>query len=264
METDGPARDEGAPERPGLPGRDRVRTHRRTSVPVGRIAGIPVDLHWTFAFLVALVVWAYWGSGARAVAVALLWVVGLFASVLVHETAHCLVGRRRGAKVDDILLLPIGGLSRMEHIPEAPEDELAIALVGPATSVVLGLALLGTALLAGARVLPPSLSSGSWLAVMGWLNLLLGAFNLLPALPMDGGRVLRALLARRRSRLEATVAAARIARGLAMAMIVVGVFYDVWLILIGLFVLMGARSEESQARRSDAVTRGGRTREPRT
>jgi Zn-dependent protease len=103
-------------------------------------------------------------------------------------------------------------------------------------------------LLVGARLWPPTLFAGSWWARLSWLNLLLGAFNFLPALPMDGGRVLRAALARHRTRLEATLIAGRIARYLAAAMMLVGFFYDFWLLLIGLFVLLGARAEEGAAR----------------
>jgi len=179
------------------------------------------------------------------------WIVALFASVVAHEVAHCIVARRRGATVLGIVLFPLGGLSQVEAMPEAPTDELAVAIVGPLTSIGLGGLLLGLGLLFGAHVFPPTLFAGNWWARLGWLNLLLGAFNLLPALPMDGGRVLRATLARHRSNLEATVLAARIARYVGMVMLVVGFLYDFWLLLIGLFVLMGARAEEGAARHQD-------------
>jgi len=221
----------------------------RSSIRVACIGGIEIRMHWTFLVLVVLVVWLNMSSGASAVGVGLMWITMVFASVLVHEYAHCVVARRRGAVVEDILLLPIGGLSQLKEMPESAGDELAIAIVGPLTS--LGLAALAVAggLAVGAHLWPPTLFAGSWFARMAWLNILLGGFNLLPALPMDGGRVLRAALEERHDRLTATRQAATIARVLAMVMIVGGVFYDFWLVFIGIFVYLGASAEEQAAER---------------
>ncbi len=221
------------------------------SVPVGRLAGVPIRLHWTFFLLVVFVALVDRSAGRWAVLAGLVWIVALFASVTVHEVAHCIVARQRGATVLGIILFPLGGLSQVEAMPEAPSDELAVAVIGPITSICLGVVLLGLGLVFGAHVYPPTLFAGSWLARLGWLNLLLGAFNLLPALPMDGGRVLRSTLARRRSNLDATVLAGRIARYVGLAMLVVGFLYDFWLLLIGLFVLVGARAEEEAVRHQD-------------
>ena len=181
------------------------------------------------------------------VAAGLLWITAIFASVLVHEYAHCIVARRRGAVVEDILLLPIGGLSQLKEMPESPADEFAIAIVGPLTSLGLAALALAGGVAFGARLWPPSLFAGSWFARLAWLNALLGGFNLLPALPMDGGRVARALLARRHDRLTATRQAAKIARILAVVMILGGIFYDFWLVIIGFFVYLGASAEEQAA-----------------
>jgi Zn-dependent protease len=228
------------------------------SLPIGRVVGVPIRLHWTFFLLIAFVAIVDRSAGAVAVAAGLIWIVALFTSVVVHEVAHCVVARRHGATVLDIVLFPLGGMSRVDAMPTEPRDEMAIAVVGPLVSLALGLALLGTGALTGAHVWPPTLFVGSWWARLGWLNLLLGAFNLLPALPMDGGRVLRAGLARHRSNLEATVLAARVARYLGVGMVVVGFFYDIWLILIGLFVLLGANAEQQAALHPPA----GHTRHP--
>jgi len=218
------------------------------SLPIGRVAGIPIRLHWTFFLLLALVAAVDWSAGENAVFSGLVWIVALFTSVVAHEVAHCIVARRRGAHVLGIVIFPLGGLSQLETMPTAPNDELAVAIVGPLTSMAIGMVLLAAGLVIGAHIWPPTLFVGSWWARLGWLNLLLGAFNLLPALPMDGGRVLRAALARHRSHLEATVLAGRVARYVGTAMVVVGFLYDFWLILIGLFVLVGARAEEEAAR----------------
>jgi Zn-dependent protease len=141
-------------------------------------------------------------------------------------------------------------------MPDGPGDELAIAIVGPLASLALGLVLLVLGLATGGQVWPPALFVGSWWCRLGWLNLLLGAFNLLPALPMDGGRVLRALLVRHRTNLEATLVAARVARVLGALMVAVGLFYDFWFVLIGLFVLLGSRAEEEAARHPAATGPG--------
>ncbi len=241
-------------DRQGVEGRPRrkgphtpVAGHGH-SLPVGRVAGIPLRLHWTFFLLIAFAVAVEWSEGEHTVETGLVWIVALFASVVAHEVAHCVVARRRGAHVLGIVLFPLGGLSQVDAMPEAPADELAVAVVGPLSSLGIGVILLTGGLLIGSRVWPPTLFVGSWWARLGWLNVLLGAFNLLPALPMDGGRVLRAALARHRSNLEATIVAGRLARYLGLAMIVIGFLCDFWLILIGLFVLMGARAEEEAAR----------------
>jgi Zn-dependent protease len=234
-----------------------TKTRPRSSIRVARVYGIDVLMHWSFLALVLVVVWAYWASGPSQVGLGLLWIAAVFGSVLVHEFAHCVVGRRRGAVVQDILLLPIGGVSQMDKIPEDPDDELAIALVGPLTSLGLGLLAVAAGLALGARMWPPTLFAGSWLARLAWLNLALAAFNLVPALPMDGGRVLRAALSRHRDRKEATRLAGKVARFLAGVMIVGGVFYDFWFVLIGLFVWLGATAEEQAARADDRGDRDG-------
>ncbi len=220
------------------------------SVTVGRVAGIPIRVHWTFLLLISLIVVGGGNAGPGAIALGILWIVALFGFVVAHEVSHCLMARRRGGVVADILLLPIGGVSRMTIMPEAPADELAVALVGPVTSLVIGIGLLGTGILTGVGIWPPTLFAGSWLVRLGWLNLVLGGFNLVPALPMDGGRVLRAALTARRGRLEATVLVCRIARVVAFALVAVGFLYDFWLVLIGLFVLLGAAAEEAAARQA--------------
>jgi len=234
----------------------------RGSIRIARVGGIDIRMHWSFLALVVLVVWVNVSSGVAAVGEGMLWITVVFASVLVHEYAHCIVARQRGAMVEDILLLPIGGVSQLKKMPDRPADELAVAIVGPLTS--LGLATLAAAggLVVGAHLWPPTLFAGSWFARLAWLNLLLGGFNLLPALPMDGGRVLRAMLERRQDRLTATRQAARIARSLAVVMLVGGIFYDFWLVLIGFFVYLGASAEEQAAERERLGSAGARPTTP--
>jgi len=153
-------------------------------VRVARLFGIDIRVHWTFLLLIALV--ALVSTDRSQFLMNLLWILAVFGSVLPHELSHCFVARRRGAVVNDILLTPIGGMSEMQRIPQAPSDEAMIAVVGPLTSVALGLAIAGIGALTGARLWPPTLFAGSWFARLAWLNLGLGGFNLLPALPWTG------------------------------------------------------------------------------
>jgi Zn-dependent protease len=218
-----------------------------SSLLIGRLLRVPIYVHWSFGFLVILIVSLDAPHGGwRAVASGLAWIAVIFASVLLHELAHCVVARREGIIVDDILLLPIGGVSQMRSIPKVPGQELAMAVAGPLASLGLALFFAAATLALGSQLWPPTLLAGSWLARLAWVNLLLGLFNLLPALPMDGGRILRAGLAMRESRSAATVQAAKIARILAVVMIAVGLAWDPWLILIGVFVMIGAGAEERQ------------------
>lgn len=230
-------------------GDDRAVRHGRRSLRLGTVLGVEIRLHWTFLALVMLVVLGGGSSGLPAVASGLLWIVAVFGSVLLHELAHSVWARRRNVGVDGILLTPLGGLSQLRELPRRPKDELTIALVGPLASVALALVAFGAGLASGSRLWPPTLFAGPWITRIAWLNVLLGGFNLLPALPMDGGRVLRAALAGRLGRKEATKIAARVARVLAAAMIAVGLLYDVWLALIGILVLLGAGAEEDEAGR---------------
>jgi Zn-dependent protease len=220
----------------------------RNSLKIGRIAGIPIRVHWSFGALVVLVLAVTIGSGVATVLTALGWLVLLFASVVFHEFAHSFVARHRGIAVRDIVLLPIGGVSEIPDLARTPADELHIAIAGPLASAGLAVALGVGGLLGGAALWPPSLVTGSIVVRLAWVNLLLAGFNFLPALPMDGGRVLRAFLAERRGELPATMAAVKIAKVFGIGMIVVGVFVDIWLSLIGIFVLLGAQSEGRMAR----------------
>lgn len=216
----------------------------RASFPIARIAGIQIRVHLTFLLLLALFAWAGPDSGFGSAYAAVAWLLLIFACVVAHEMAHSLVARRRGAEVHEILLFPLGGVSKLEHLPERPADEFAIAIVGP----LMSLAIAGTAALfalaAGRSLLPVDLVRGAWLTRVMWANALLAAFNLLPAFPLDGGRVFRALLERRMDLLAATRLATRVGHAFAIALVAVGLLVDVWLVFIGVFVFFGASAEE--------------------
>ena len=222
----------------------RIRPHR-WSLVVARVWSIDIRVHVSFLVLVALFVVAAPEPGALGVLWSLLWLVVVFGSVVVHELAHCVVARRRGATVHEIMLFPLGGISKLERLPENASDEFAVAVVGPLTSLGLGVGAAVLCFATGGRLVPIDLVTGAWLARIAWLNLILGVFNLLPAFPLDGGRVFRSLLERRLDLLSATRVATRTGHFLALLFVAVGILVDPWLVLIGAFVYFGASAEEA-------------------
>jgi Zn-dependent protease/CBS domain-containing protein len=218
---------------------------RRWTWRLGRIFGVEIHVHGSFAFLLAWVAVGHARGGGAAVLRGLALVLSVFAIVVIHELSHALVARRFGFRTRDITLLPIGGVARFERMPEKPIEELLVALAGPSVNIALALVLWGILALTGANAGPPVLggAGGSFLSNLMWVNVSLAVFNLLPAFPMDGGRVLRAALALRMDHVRATELAARIGQGMAVLFGVVGIFLNPLLILIALFVWMGAEQE---------------------
>lgn len=219
------------------------------TVRLTTVDGIPLRVHWSFPLLLVLVVVLYAGGGVHGILDGLLWILAIFLSVTIHELTHCVVARHRGLVVRDIVLLPIGGVSEIPGIESASADELVIAAAGPISNFVLAAGLAGAGVIAHQSMWPPTLFAGNWTARLVWANVLLGGFNLLPALPMDGGRVVHSYLVQRWGELQGTIAAVQLARVVAMLMIVGGLFADIWVMLIGFFVLLAASGEQLQARR---------------
>jgi Zn-dependent protease/CBS domain-containing protein len=216
---------------------------------VGQIAGIRIYLHWTFLLLVAWIFGSYVAQG-QTIPVALVgvgFILCIFVCILLHELGHALTARRYGIKTKDIILLPIGGVARLERMPEQPLQELAVAAAGPAVNVVIAV-VLGAILLAfydlRSLAMDPT-TKGSFLLNLVSVNLFLVIFNLIPAFPMDGGRMLRALLAMRMPYQRATNIAASIGQFLAIGFAFVGLFWlgNPMLLFIALFVYLGAGAE---------------------
>jgi Zn-dependent protease len=218
----------------------------RWSYRIGRIAGTDIKVHVTFLLIVAL--WAARGyqegglSGALAGALALL---ALFACILLHEFGHILMAGRFGVRTPDVILLPIGGVARLERIPDEPRQELLIALAGPAVTLAIVVLLYLVLLATGNPVRLDGLDpQGPFLAQLMVVNIYLLLFNLIPAFPMDGGRVLRAILASRLGLVRGTRIAATLGQLLATAGGVYGlVASEPFLILIAFFVFVGANAE---------------------
>src|SRR6266487_4132654 len=180
------------------------------SLPIFRIAGIQLRIHVTFLLLIAWLAFGYYGQGGTAAAIhGVVLILLLFLCVVLHEFGHALAARSFGINTPDITLLPIGGVARLERMPEEPKQELLIAIAGPMVNVVIALGLF-VAGGAQAFVNPSTVEGGGFIAQLMTINILLVLFNLLPAFPMDGGRVLRALLATRLSYARATQVAASI------------------------------------------------------
>lgn len=219
----------------------------RWSFRLGRIAGIPIQCHVTFLLLLAwfaIQLGLFTGQIGRAL-VGLVGLVLTFACVLLHELGHALAARRYGIRTRDITLLPIGGLARLERMPEKPSQELVVALAGPAVNVVIALALFPL-LPRPVRPIIDMLMQGSLLENLVAVNVWMLLFNLIPAFPMDGGRVLRALLATRLSYARATRIASGVGQFVAVLFGAVGVFSpNVVLLFIALFVFLAAGEERT-------------------
>ena len=227
--------------------RDRTTGQRRSlaSFRIARVAGIDIRVHLSFLLLVALFVVVAPDPGVGSALLSVAWLLAIFGCVVVHEFAHSLVARSRGVGVHEILLLPLGGVSKMERLPERPQDEFAIAVVGPLASYGLAGIAAVACVFAGRSLLPIDLIDGAWLAKLTWLNLMLGTFNLIPAFPLDGGRVFRSLLERTHDLESATRIATRVGHVFAAALMIVGFLFDVWLMLIGAFIYFGASAEQA-------------------
>ncbi len=220
----------------------------RWSWRFARVAGIGIHIHATFPLLL---IWVgalqyFDRRDWRDAEVGIGFVLILFAIVVLHELGHALTARRFGIQTRDITLLPIGGVARLERLPEDPKQELCIALAGPAVNVCLAILFLCLIAMGGqiARALSAPFIGANLLVNLLWANVVLACFNMVPAFPMDGGRVLRALLATRIDYVRATRIAARIGQVLAVGFAVAaGVLkYPTW-VLLGLFVYFGAGRE---------------------
>ena len=205
------------------------------SLHVGTVLGFPLEIHASLPIFLGILL-IFDDSGYRLLG--LLTAVMLFASVAVHELGHSVLARRLGVRIVSIRLYPFGGMARMAGMPRGPKDEMIIAAAGPATSLVI----------AGISWIPALLLGGTWPGVifsyLAAINTMLGLFNLLPALPMDGGRILRAYLVKRFGFARATLKAVKVSWVLGFVMVALGIFFSPWLLVIAVFLFLAAQREK--------------------
>lgn len=231
----------------------------RWSWRLGKVAGIDIRVHATFLILIGWLVLTEWSQthNSRAVIGAVLFILALFACVVIHEFGHALAARHFGIPTRDITLLPIGGVSSLERIPDDPRQELWVALAGPAVSVAIAVVLLFFMWVTGAAGQLNTI--GPW-GNVGFIeqlmlaNVILAVFNLLPAFPMDGGRIFRSLLARWMDYSKATRIAANAGQGMALLFALMGLFGNPFLLLIALFIWIGAGQEAAVAQIKSALS----------
>jgi len=246
------------------------------SFRIGRLFGIPILIHYSFILVIPLFAWIIGSqitlttdmlneiflvpvdttlitAGYIPYLLGTIVALGLFAGVLVHELAHSLVARKKGIRINSITLMIFGGIATMEEGVPDPKAELPMALVGPIASLVVGLVCSGIVYTVPAVTTNPAVA-GVLIFIFGYLgvlNIILFAFNLLPAFPMDGGRVLRAWLAKRMPLHRATKIAADVGKGFAIVFGLIGLFFfSPFLILIALFIYIGASMESTAVKYS--------------
>lgn len=213
-----------------------------------RVAGTDVKIHVTFFLLLGFVGLTSLPAGVPAAIAGMVFICVLFTCVLLHEFGHVFAAKAFGVRTPDITLYPIGGVARLERMPEKPSQELIVALAGPAVNVAIAGVLL--ALVGVGEVLNGGLTNPgtSLLGQLALVNVCLVLFNMIPAFPMDGGRVLRSVLAMRMSHHRATEIAARVGKYMALALGVAGLFYSPMLMLIAVVVYFGASQELLRSR----------------
>jgi Zn-dependent protease/CBS domain-containing protein len=217
------------------------------SFQIGKLFGIPIRVHVTFLLLLFFIgILGSRQAGSSGALFGMISIVLVFFCVILHEIGHSLMAIHFGINVKDIVLMPIGGVSRMEEIPEDPKKEISISVVGPLVSFMLALVffLLAKVTNQNIDIRNLSLFSGNLVANLFWINLILGLFNLIPAFPMDGGRVLRGVLGTVMDSLKATKIAVSIGQVFAILLFFFGIFFNWWMALIAIFIYLGAEGEE--------------------
>lgn len=251
----------------------------RGALKLFTLFGIPVFLHWTFGLIFVYILWHAQSEGLSVMET--VWMTGLFMAlflcVLLHEYGHALAARRYGVKTRDIVLMPIGGVARLERMPEKPLQEFVVAIAGPMVNVVIAFLLIvliylladsthlemlqailtqeeGEAVIEETGIQIPQLLQ--FAVNLAATNIALVLFNMIPAFPMDGGRVFRALLSMRTGRAKATRIAAWLGQAIALMLVLYGLWSDGFMLaILGLFVIYAARSENEMVQTEDLMSR---------
>jgi len=244
----------------------------KASIKIGRILGIPIYIHVTFLLILPLfaVYFAtaihqvmgfrlgYGGLGLDTLTELLFGMLAaiiFFTSVLVHELAHSYVALKHGYRISGITLFIFGGVAQIEEVPPRAPGEAVMAFAGPASSLAIGAVMMlfsrGIGTLGDTTGI---ILIETTFGLIGFYNVLLGLFNLLPAFPMDGGRILRAVLATRMDFVRATEVAASIGRAFAISMAIIGIFFNFWLVILAIFIYFSASGEERSTKLYEAFT----------
>ncbi|MFN7910340.1 MAG: site-2 protease family protein [Bacteroidota bacterium] len=219
------------------------------SFKLGNIAGIGIFIHWSFSLIIAYIIYSNYHAGhnVEQITWSVIFILSIFMTVFLHELGHALAAKKYNIKTKDITILPIGGLARLERIPEKPSEELVVAIAGPlvniALAVITGLFITIPDLKELTVQLTGGVNQSNFFLNFFIVNIWLAIFNLVPAFPMDGGRILRAILSMKFERHVATNIAARIGQLLALIFIFIGFNSNPFLIFIGLFIILGAQAE---------------------
>ncbi|MDZ4709254.1 MAG: site-2 protease family protein [Saprospiraceae bacterium] len=227
------------------------------TLQIARVAGIPIRLHWSFGLIFVWVGYNGWleGIATHNILFMEMYVIILFFCVVLHEFGHALMARKYGHQTRDILLTPIGGIARLESISEKPIQEFWIAIAGPAVNIgialVLGLIILLTGVSnffqQGYTFPEANATLYNIIPLILISNVILAVFNIVPAFPMDGGRILRALLSMKFTRLKSTWIAARIGQGLSTCFLIYAIYNNQWMLcLVGIFIFFTAGAELKQ------------------
>jgi Zn-dependent protease/CBS domain-containing protein len=219
------------------------------SLKLGKPFGIKISIHWTFLLLIAwiVIIDVRQGLDMQQILLSIIFILTLFLCVTLHELGHALTAKRYGSEVHSITLLPIGGMANIKDMPEKPGQELVVSAAGLIVNVVIA-GIIWMFLAIGGR---PDLQQMNFQAITAenffimlmFVNLFVVVFNLIPAFPMDGGRLLRAALSFKMDRLKATKHAKNAGQVFAVAFIIAGMFINPFLVIIGFFVFLGARAE---------------------
>ncbi|MEH6537195.1 MAG: site-2 protease family protein [Psychroserpens sp.] len=225
----------------------------KVNLTLGSVSGIKIKIHWTFLFLIAWIVFDELkrGGTAESVLFNLAFVVAVFICVILHELGHALTAKRFGINTKKITLLPIGGMASLDKIPESPKQEFLVVIAGPIVNILIAILLyfivpvqeLFDQSFSEAYQVFKSFTFQNFLFYLFIVNVGLALFNMIPAFPMDGGRMLRALLAMRINRVKATQIAASIGQFIAVIFLLLGLLYNPFLVFIALFIFLGAYGE---------------------
>jgi len=222
--------------------------YMKWSLYIGQFRKIKVYIHWSFLVLLSFIVISQIKAGHTSTQIiwTVLYIFSIFACVVLHEFGHALVGQKFDVVTQDIILLPIGGMARMKKIPEDPKAELLIAIAGPMVNVIIAGIIIVVLVVTGKTIevlIPTVVTKETFIKNLLYINVLLVVFNFLPAFPMDGGRVFRALMSFKFSRIKATRVAVQVGQLVAIIFIILGIYVNTWLVFIGIFVYLGAGAE---------------------